>query len=79
MSARGTCGHLKPDTLVNQSSLVFPQGKLVHNIAGNKRKRTERKKLRGRRKLGEKTCRREIRPFGILKRNLFIKFTLDVF
>lgn len=54
MSARGTCGHLKPDTLVNQSSLVFPQGKLVHNIAGNKRKRTERKKLRGRRKLGEK-------------------------
>lgn len=48
MSAQGTCGHLKPDTLVNQSSLVFPQGNLVYDIVGNMRKRTERKKLRGR-------------------------------
>lgn len=47
MSAEGTCGHSKPDTLVNQGSLVFPQGNLVYNIVGNKRKRIEREELRG--------------------------------
>jgi len=48
VSAQGICGDWKPETLVNQGSLIFPQGNLVYDAAGNKRKRTGRKELRGR-------------------------------
>lgn len=59
MSAQDVCGHWKPDTLFNQGSPIFPQGNLVYNIAGNKRKRAGRKELGEERKK-----RREKEPAG---------------